>query len=147
MKALFAMSLLLLGALLPAGSARAQTPDERALLRLEDGWARALMRRDTAYFRRTLHPAYVYSDEQGLSGKEQVIAQSVAASDTVTFAGNEQMKARVYGTTGVVTGILVTRGRGARGPFHHRYRYTDSWIKRGGHWIMIASQDYDIPSS
>lgn len=120
---------------------------ERELFRLEDGWTTALVRRDTGYFRRTLAPGYVYSDETGVADREQTLREMTASSDTVTYAANEDMRAHVYGTTGVVTGILVTRGRGAGGAFQHRYRFTDTWIRRGGRWIMVASQDYDIPAA
>lgn len=128
-----------------AGPLAAQTPAERALFHLEDGWAAALIHHDTAYFRRTLAPGYVYSDEQGVSDREQTLATLIPPGDTVEYAANENMRAHVYGTTGVVTGILVTRGRGAHGAFQHRYRFTDTWILRRGRWLMVASQDYDIP--
>lgn len=134
-----------------AASLLAQTPAAprsaaaRALFRLEDGWTSALVHRDTAYFRRTLAPGYVYSDETGVADRAQTLAQVLPPGDTVDHAANENMRAHVYGTTGVVTGILVTRGRGAHGPFQHRYRFTDTWIRRGGRWLMVASQDYDIP--
>jgi ketosteroid isomerase-like protein len=56
------------------------------------------------------------------------------------------MHAIVYGNTAVVTGILWMRGRGPAGPFEHRYRYTDTWMKLGGRWQCIASQDYLLPA-
>jgi ketosteroid isomerase-like protein len=55
------------------------------------------------------------------------------------------MRAHVYGNAAVVTGILAVRGRGKDGAFEHRYRYTDTWIRSGGRWLMVASQDFDIP--
>ena len=119
--------------------------DERELLRLEDTWAEALVKRDATFFRRTLHPRYVYSDERGVFTKEQVIAEQTAGTDTVQQAANEEMRVHLYGPAAVVTGILVVRGRGKDGAFEHRYRYTDSWARSGGRWRMIASQDYDIP--
>ena len=124
----------------PRGSA-----DERALYRLEDQWAEALVKRDSLFFRRTLARDYVYSDERGVFTKDQVIAEQTALTDTVTFAANEGMRAIVHGSTAVVIGILVVRGRGKAGPFQHRFRYTDTWTKRDGRWVMVASQDYDIP--
>ena len=119
--------------------------DERELLRLEDAWAEALVKRDATFFRRTLHPRYVYSDERGVFTKEQVIAEQTAGTDTVQQAANEEMRVHLYGPAAVVTGILVVRGRGKDGAFEHRYRYTDSWARSGGRWRMIASQDYNIP--
>jgi ketosteroid isomerase-like protein len=129
-----------------ATASASRTATERELRRLEDDWARALTRRDASFFRRTLHPAYVYSDERGVFTKEQVIAEQTAPSDTVTFAANEEMRVHLHGNAAVVTGILVVRGRGKDGPFQHRYRYTDVWARSDGRWRMVASQDYDIPA-
>lgn len=115
------------------------------LYRLEDQWARALIARDSGFFRRTLHPDYVYSDERGTFDRSQVIAEQVGGSDTVQSAANEGMRAYIHGDAAVVTGILSVRGRGQAGAFQHRYRFTDTWIRKRGRWLMIASQDYDIP--
>jgi hypothetical protein len=130
-----------------SAASRAASTDERALFRLEDAWATALIKRDSAFFRRTLHADYVYSDERGTFTKDQVIAEQVGGTDTVTHAANEGMRAHVHGTAAVVTGILIVRGKGANGPFEHRYRYTDTWIRQGRTWIMIASQDYEMRPS
>ena len=121
------------------------SPASRELFRLEDQWASALIARDSGFFRRTLDPDYVYSDERGTFDRDQVIAEQVGGTDTVRYAANMDMRARVHGDAAVVTGILVVRGRGQSGPFQHRYRFTDTWFRQRGRWLMIASQDYDIP--
>jgi ketosteroid isomerase-like protein len=77
--------------------------------------------------------------------KRQLIDALVRGTDTVETAGNEDMKAYVYGNTAVVTGWLVAKGRGRDGPFNRRYRYTDTWAKRGGQWQVIAAHDYLEP--
>ena len=89
----------------------------------------------------------MYSDERGTFTKAQVIAEQVGGTDSVTYAANEGMQAHVHAPAGVVTGTLIVRGRGANGAFEHRYRYTDTWIRQRGTWVMIASQDYDMPRS
>ena len=122
------------------------SPASRELFRLEDQWASALIARDSGFFRRTLDADYVYSDERGTFDKDQVIAEQVGGTDTVRYAANTDMRARVHGDAAVVTGILVVRGRGQSGSFQHRYRFTDTWFRKRGRWLMIASQDYDIPS-
>ena len=131
----------------PATRSKPLSADTRQLLRLEDQWAAALVKRDASFFRRTLHPDYVYSDERGTFTKAQVIAEQVGGTDSVTYAANEGMQAHVHAPAGVVTGTLIVRGRGANGAFEHRYRYTDTWIRQRGTWVMIASQDYDMPRS
>lgn len=111
---------------------------------LENDWARALVRRDTAMFRRHLAPKFVYTENADVTDKEGVI-KSVVSSDTVTWAGNQGMHVYLYGNTGVVTGILAMKGRGAKGPFNKRYRFTDTWMLLGGIWQIIAAQDYLMP--
>ena len=128
---------------IPAGA----SATARTLLTLENQWASALVKRDASFFRRTLDPNYVYTDERGTFTKAQVIAEQTGSTDTVTYATNEDMRVHAFGSaTAVVTGILIVRGRGASGTFQHRYRYTDTWAKRSGRWLMVASQDYDIPA-
>ena len=117
---------------------------ERQLLELEDGWARGLVRRDTAMFRKRLARGFVYTENADVMGRKDVIA-SIVGSDTVTWAGNEGMKVHLFGTTGVVTGILAMKGRGKLGPFDRRYRFTDTWKFLDGRWQIIAAQDYLIP--
>ncbi|HEX2781906.1 MAG TPA: nuclear transport factor 2 family protein [Gemmatimonadaceae bacterium] len=130
-----------------AASVAAQdtTATQRALYRLEDQWAQGVVRRDAVTIRRLVAPKWVYSDESGMMNREQGIAAFTSGPDTVTQAGNEQMHAIVYGNTAVVTGILTMRGHNASGPFVRRYRYTDTWMKLGGRWQCIASQDFLMP--
>jgi len=140
----FALLATLVVAPLTDASAQASRAS-RQLFRLEDAWAAALVKRDSSFFRRTLHADYVYSDERGTFTKAQVIAEQVGGTDTVTAASNEDMRAHVHGTAAVVTGILIVSGRGKDGLFAHRYRYTDTWVNDKKGWLMIASQDYEIP--
>ena len=126
-------------------SAKATVTAEQQLRRLEDGWTTALVKRDSAYFRRNLHPDYVYTDERGVFDKEQVIAEQIAGTDSVTSAENQNMRVHAHGSAAAVTGILIVRGRGKDGAFEHRYRYTDSFVRENGRWLMFTSQDYEIP--
>jgi hypothetical protein len=137
------MTALLLAVLL---SANMQDADARALLRLEDQWASALVKRDSVVFNRLLAPGFVYTENDQLMDRAAVLHAVVAGSDTVTAAHNEGMKVQRYGTvTAVVTGWLVVRGRGPSGEFDRRYRFTDTWVKRGAHWHIVAAQDYIAP--
>ena len=140
------IAIVMLAALVAAPlAAQDTTATQRTLYRLENDWAQGVVRRDAAAIRRLVAPKWVYSDESGMMNREQGIAAFSSGPDTVTEAGNEQMHAIVYGNTAVVTGILTMRGHNAQGAFVHRYRYTDTWMKLGGRWQCIASQDYLMP--
>jgi hypothetical protein len=131
--------------ILAAAGSGAQDSTARVLLRLEDGWAAALVRRDTAFFRRILAPGFIYSENERTISREAVLRDLVGASDTVTSAHNEDMEVHGFGGTAVVTGWLVVRGRGAGGPYEHRYRFTDTWMRRAGRWQIVAAHDYLAP--
>lgn len=150
--------LLVVGAVRPATAQRvprrASTPpaapahDPRAaLVDLENAWAAALVRRDASTFQRLLAPAFVYTENDQLMTRQQVIA-SVTGSDTVTEAHNEAMAVHPYApNAAVVTGWLVVRGRNAAGRFLRRYRFTDTWVTTDGRWQIVAAQDYLAPTA
>ena len=116
--------------------------EARALLRLEDDWARALVRRDTATFQRLLAKGFVYTEDDRTMTREQVLHDVGSGSDTVTSAHNEEMHVHPFGTTAIVTGWLIVQGRGAGGQFDRRYRFTDTWVKRRGRWQIVGAHDY-----
>ena len=117
----------------------------RALLQLEDDWATALVRRDVGAFRRMLAVGFVYTEDDRTMDRETLLRELVSGADTVEAARNEEMVVHGFGATAAVTGWLVVRGRGAGGPFDRRYRFTDTWIRRGGTWRIVAAQDYLVP--
>ena len=127
-------------------SVSAQDTVARALLRLEDDWAVALIRRDAAVFQRLLADGFIYSENDRTVGRAAVLHDIVAGPDTVEAAHNEDMQVHRFGATAVVTGWLIVGGHGANGPFSRRYRFTDTWVRRGGRWQIVAAHDYLVPA-
>jgi ketosteroid isomerase-like protein len=126
--------------------AQGQDADTRALLGLEDEWASALVKRDTVTFKRFLADGFVYTENDQVMDRAAVLESVSHGSDTVEAARNEELQVHRYGSvTAVVTGWLVVQGRGASGPFDRRYRFTDTWVKKGTQWQIVAAQDYLAP--
>ena len=130
---------------------QAQTPHKQdtavqALLRLEDDWALGLTRRDAVLFRRLLADGFVYTEDDRTVDRDAVLRDIVAGPDTVEAAHNEDMKVHRFGTTAIVTGWLVVGGHGSQGPFSRRYRFTDTWVRRGARWQIVAAHDYLVPA-
>lgn len=144
------LGLVLLAGLL-ASPVTAQAPvavssDRARLLRLEDDWARALVKRDRETFKRMLAAGFVYTEDDRLSTREEVLRDIIAEGDTVTAARNEDMVPHLFMGTGVVTGILVIAGRNKGAAYEHRYRFTDTWVKqKNGSWQIVAAEDYLMP--
>ena len=129
-----------------AGQSTMHDVEAQVLLRLEDDWALGLTRRDAALFRRLLANGFVYSEDDRTVGRDEVLRDIVAGPDTVETAHNEDMKVHRFGTTAVVTGWLLVGGHGPKGPFSHRYRFTDTWVRREGRWQIVAAHDYLVPA-
>lgn len=121
-------------------------PGDVELKRLEDQWATALVRRDRAFFDKYLAPKFVYTEDEKLMRREQVLHDLTSGPDSVTASHNEGMEVHQFGgTTAVVTGWLIVEGRSQSSPFKHRYRFTDTWVKRKAGWQIVAAQDYLVP--
>jgi hypothetical protein len=134
----------------PALSAQKKTkeakPGSVELIRLENQWATGLVKRDRALFDRLLAPKFVYTEDDKMMSRSDVLHEVSAGTDTVTAARNEAMEVHEYGAvTAVVTGWLIVEGRGKGGAFTHRYRFTDTWVKRKAGWQIVAAQDYLVP--
>jgi len=126
--------------------ATARSPDERAVLDLEEAWAKGVVKRDAATFKRLLAPGFVYTEDDRVQTGDQLTRDITAGTDTVTDARNEQMQTRAFDNAMVVTGWLIMQGRSGGKPFNRRYRFTDTWLKRNGQWQIIAAQDYLVPA-
>ena len=129
-----------------AASGFAQNPSatQRAVFALEEQWTRALVKRDTAAFKRLTTPGFVYTEDNVVMSQRQLI-NAVATGDTIVYAANEGMRLHDYNPVAVVTGVLVVSGRNKGKTYTNRYRFTDTWLYRNGKWQAIAAQDYLIP--
>ncbi len=89
---------------------------------------------------------FVYTENDKLMRREEVLNDVTSGTDTVTAARNEGMEVHEFGAvTAAVTGWLIVEGRSKGAPFVHRYRFTDTWVKRKAGWEIVAAQDYLAP--
>jgi hypothetical protein len=145
-----ARSVLFLALWASALSAQTKVKEEKPgsveLIRLENQWAAGLVTRDRALFDKLLASKFIYTENDKLTTREQVLNDVSSGPDTVTAARNEGMAVHEFGAvTAVVTGWLIVEGRSHGAAFTHRYRFTDTWVKRKAGWEIVAAQDYLAP--
>jgi ketosteroid isomerase-like protein len=58
---------------------------------------------------------------------------------------NHDMKVRVHGDTAIVTGQTHTKGISGGKPFDSEFQFTDTFIKDGGHWRLLAGHVSKLP--
>jgi hypothetical protein len=142
-----AVLLLMLAAGTAGAQEHARARDAAELTRLENQWTAGLVRRDSALFDRLLAPRFVYTEDDKLMRREDVLHDVATSTDTVRAARNEGMEVHQYSpTTAVVTGWLIVEGHGKAGAFIHRYRFTDTWLKGAKGWQIVAAQVYLLPA-
>ncbi len=83
----------------------------------------------------------VYWDGR-VMGKAGVISEIKKDKDTYKSAVNEKFAVHSYGPgVAVVVGTAHEKGTTKDGkPFDRTFRFTDTWVQRGGQWQCVASQ-------
>jgi ketosteroid isomerase-like protein len=117
--------------------------DQGVLVYMESDWNDADKRNDTAWIERNY--ADDASDVSSRTGILHTKAEELASmkGDKTIFESLElsDLNVRVDGNVGIVTGINHVKGRDAQGKsFDRRARFTDTFIKRDGRWLVWATQ-------
>jgi ketosteroid isomerase-like protein len=59
---------------------------------------------------------------------------------------NYDMKVRVHGDAAVVTGKTHTKGVSGGKPFDFQFQFTDTFVKDGGRWRLLAGHVSKLPA-
>ena len=114
--------------------------DSAVLLYMEREWNDAELARDYAWHERNYSDDFsgISSRTGALSTKSEDIASSKKA--TVTSANLSDLDVRVEGDSAIVTGINHVMGTDDKGAFDRKVRFTDTFVKRDGRWLVWATQ-------
>ena len=113
-----------------------------ALKDSENRWAAALGKHDAATVEAMLAPDCVGVNAKGkVQNRRAMLSEIKGDKDTYTSNKNEKLDVRMYGSNvAVVVGTYREKGTAKDGKaFDRTYRFTDTWMDRGGNWQCIAS--------
>jgi ketosteroid isomerase-like protein len=122
-----------------------QNSVEQELKRLENEWLNSYLRGDKQTFDRIVADDFTRTDESGkfaTKAEERALVQAPPASVSASLT-NEDMHVRVYGNSAIVTGLIVSR---VQGSLSFQSRFTDTFIKRGARWQVVARHYSRVPS-
>jgi ketosteroid isomerase-like protein len=112
---------------------------EQELLKLEQQWGDALVKPDLAFLDRILAEDYLFTSPLGeVLTKAQMLAGLKSGKDIVSSVMNHEMKVRVYGDAAVVNGHSTYEETVQGKDISGEYRWTDTWIRKGGRWQCVA---------
>jgi ketosteroid isomerase-like protein len=120
---------------------------QQELIYFEMDWNDAAKRHDAAWFEANYAP--FATDVSGLTGgiDRKTAAVESVRSDKRVYESLElsELTTRVEGDAAVVTGVNHVKGKDAAGKaFDRRVRFTDTFIKRDGKWMVWATQGTEI---
>ena len=117
--------------------------DQTALLDMEREWNAALKAHDVAWIEKNF-AADVTDTSSGngaLHAKTEDIAMMKEDKTVYETLELSDLKARVEGGAGIVTGVNHLKGHDEAGQdFDLRLAFTDTYIKRDGRWQVWATQ-------
>jgi ketosteroid isomerase-like protein len=121
--------------------------DAGVLLYMVRDWNDAARGRDVAWMERNLtDDATITRSAGSLMTKAEWIAGMRTDRTTLESLESSDVAVRVDGNAGVVTGMTRLRGRDAQGnAIDRRARFTSTYVKRDGRWLVWAAQSTPIP--
>jgi ketosteroid isomerase-like protein len=109
----------------------------------ENRWSAAIAKHDTATIESMVAADFIGVNPRGkVQNRRAMLAELKSDKDTYTSTKAEKLDVHTYGTgVAVVVGMSNQKGTGKDGKaFDRTYRFTDTWMDRGGNWQCIASQ-------
>jgi ketosteroid isomerase-like protein len=118
---------------------------EQELIKLENEWADAWVKRDVAFFDRIIADDYTWTSPWGeVWTKAQDLALVKSGQDVIKSWVLADMKVRVYGDTAVVTGRNTIKETYKGEDVSGQNRWTHTWVKSAGRWQCVAAHSSEI---
>jgi ketosteroid isomerase-like protein len=115
--------------------------DEQALIKIQHEWAEARMKGETSYTQRleAENCTVVWPDGSIVNKREDL--KSMTGDIVFTEFKIDDLQVRLYGDTGIVVGQgTIKAHEGKQNLLGGKFVWTDTFMKRGGAWKVVASQ-------
>ncbi len=123
----------------------AQPTTADALLRVARWRFEADFKADKAALDSLLADDLTYGRTSGVRHNKGEVMALVGAGGpyALDYSTPDSLVARVYGETGVVTGLLKVKLTAQAAPY--TLRFTDTWVRRNNRWQLVAFQATRMP--
>ena len=124
--------------------------DEQTLIEIERQWAAAYVSGDVDKLSSLFSPDYIQTNTRGVvTGKTEEVGDLRSGGFHYQNFDTTDMKVQLYGDAAVVTGLIYLKGVDKKsGKTIEGYmRMTDTFIRQGGKWQVVASQTTAMPTS
>ena len=127
--------------------ARDSTRDENEIRRVEAELCKAFEVGDAQTLRKDLDTTFTLTNSRGeVSDFKQNIEEVAAREPSYEVFRNHDQNVRLYGDAAIVTGITTVKGHSKAEPFAADFQFTDTYVRRNGHWLLAASHASRLPA-
>jgi ketosteroid isomerase-like protein len=114
--------------------------EEEALRKIQHEWAEARVKGDSSYTRRLEAEDCTIVWPDGRIVNKQGDLQSITDIVFSEFK-IQNLQVRLYGDTGIVVGEgMINAHKGKQDLLGGKFVWTDTFVKQGGQWKVVASQ-------
>ena len=118
-----------------------------AVIQTERDLAMAYQRGDGDAIAQGVMEDYTLTNSMGkVTTRDDDIAEAKKNDPKYEIFENYDMNARVHGDAAVVTGKTHTKGISGGKPFDSVFQFTDTFVKDGGRWRLLASHASKLPA-
>jgi ketosteroid isomerase-like protein len=118
-----------------------RSEDEQTLIRIQREWAEARVKGDSSYARSVEANDCTIVWPDGSIGNKQQELQTMIGDIVFTEFKVDDLGVRLYGDTGIVVGQGTIRAhKGKQDLLRGKFVWTDTFVKQGGEWKVLASQ-------
>jgi ketosteroid isomerase-like protein len=118
-----------------------RSEDEQALMKIQHEWAEARIKGDSSYTRRIEADdcTIVWPDGRIVNKREDL--QTMTGDIVFTEFKIDDVRVRIYDDTGIVLGEgMIKAHNGKQDLLGGKFVWTDTFVKQGGEWKVVASQ-------
>ena len=120
--------------------------EDQTLIDLDAGRMKAMVAGDVATLNSILADELTYFHSSArVDTKQSLIDGMESGSTTFDSIEPSDVEARIYGSTGVVTGTARFNVSTPGGKLDFGVRFTDVWVQKGNDWQMVAWQSTKLP--
>jgi ketosteroid isomerase-like protein len=115
--------------------------EEQALMKIQHEWAEARVKGDSSYARRVEANdcTIVWPDGRVVNKRQDL--QTMTGDIVFTEFKIDDLRVRLYRDTGIVVGQGTIRAqKGKQDLLGGKFVWTDTFVKQGGEWKVLASQ-------
>lgn len=112
----------------------------KQLYDFEYAWCAAELKGDKAAMDRLLAPEFVSTNTDGTTQTKQQFLAALKPDVYNRTCSYSDFSLGQSANYAVIIGYNTVRGRSADGPFTEKYKFTDTFVWRDGHWLATATK-------